>query len=270
MENPVNTLVLSGRYTTDSIALWKRAIAEGWNVERLHSPVDAPRSTVNLAVYGEQYFANAVAHAADVALLEAPFDWLTRLPYNLVHRHIEYGTLAGARSMPSRMFFKPADDKCFEAGVYNSGAELPPPDELHDDIPVLMSTPVVWQSECRCFVNRGSVAAVSIYMRNGDIAQVDDGSWPATDEEIDAARRFAEVVLNTPGAQLPPGAVVDVGVIEDRGWAVVEANPAWGSGIYGCDPSGVLAAIRSACVDEDKLTDCDSRWLPYRDLATYR
>lgn len=40
--------------------------------------------------------------------------------------------------------------------------------------------------------------------------------------------------------------VVDVGEIFGRGWAVIEANAAWGSGIYGCDPGRVLDVIRHA------------------------
>src|SRR5262245_38856761 len=36
---------------------------------------------------------------------------------------------------------------------------------------------------------------------------------------------------------LPPAFVVDVGLIEGRGWAVVEFNPAWCSGLLGaCNP----------------------------------
>jgi hypothetical protein len=42
--------------------------------------------------------------------------------------------------------------------------------------------------------------------------------------------------------------VLDVGVIGERGWAVIETNAAWGSGIYGCDPKAVLQVIRRACV----------------------
>jgi len=37
-----------------------------------------------------------------------------------------------------------------------------------------------------------------------------------------------------------------VGHIKDRGWAVVEANAAWGSGLYGCDPVKVLEVLRCA------------------------
>ena len=39
-----------------------------------------------------------------------------------------------------------------------------------------------------------------------------------------------------------------VGVIAGRGWAVIEQNSAWGSGIYGCDPEQVLQVLRFAAV----------------------
>ncbi|HNB74240.1 MAG TPA: hypothetical protein PLS70_24185 [Acidobacteriota bacterium] len=40
--------------------------------------------------------------------------------------------------------------------------------------------------------------------------------------------------------------VIDVGVISGKGWAVVEANAAFGSGIYGCDPAQVLPVLAEA------------------------
>lgn len=36
--------------------------------------------------------------------------------------------------------------------------------------------------------------------------------------------------------------------MEGRGWAVVEQNAAWGSGIYGCDPEEVLEVLRFAAI----------------------
>jgi len=43
---------------------------------------------------------------------------------------------------------------------------------------------------------------------------------------------------------LAKSAVVDVGTIRGRGWAIIEQNAPWGAGIYGCDPVEVLHAIR--------------------------
>jgi hypothetical protein len=45
---------------------------------------------------------------------------------------------------------------------------------------------------------------------------------------------------------LPRAVVVDVGLIDGRGWAVIEFNAAWGAGLNGCDPDKVLPAIVAA------------------------
>src|SRR5580700_5163956 len=45
---------------------------------------------------------------------------------------------------------------------------------------------------------------------------------------------------------LPPAFVVDIGVLEDGRWAVVEFNPAWCSGILGADVEGVPRVIERA------------------------
>ena len=59
---------------------------------------------------------------------------------------------------------------------------------------------------------------------------------------------FINNVLADNRVKLPVAAVLDVGVIQGRGWAVVEQNAAWGSGIYGCDPVRVLEVLRYATV----------------------
>jgi hypothetical protein len=55
--------------------------------------------------------------------------------------------------------------------------------------------------------------------------------------------------------------VIDIGKIVGRGWAVVEANPAWGSGIYGNDPDEVLNVLAKSCMKRDQLPDDYSVWL---------
>lgn len=256
------TLYLSPRYTSDSVALWKQATAENWRVDRLASHSQIPEApTGDIAIYGEPFFASAVAASTGCVLLEAPFDWLTRIPENLTGRQVEYTTLATARQLRQPSFIKPVDDKCFTARVYDTGDDLPGFDELDGDLPVLVAEPVAWLSEYRCFVLEGTVRAFSVYMRSGKLAQEEDESWPSTEAEVDEAMRFADIVLGTPGAELPPATVLDIGIIEGRGWAVVEANPAWASGIYGCDPAEVLPVIKRSCVRLDTLSVCDSRWV---------
>jgi hypothetical protein len=68
-------------------------------------------------------------------------------------------------------------------------------------------------------------------------------------------------VLADERVRLPPAIVLDVARVRGGGWVVIEVNPCWASGVYGCDPEAVLEVIRRACVPRARLTDDDRRWL---------
>ncbi len=243
------TLVLPSRYTEDSRALWQAAVDAGWRTERLTSwRVPGWLRGRSVVLYGEPLFAAAIAPELDVELLEPTPNWLTTLPATMTGRHIRAMTLETARKLDQPAFIKPMVDKCFEARVYENGSELPDTDVLPDDTAVLLSDPVSWRSEFRCFVLDGRIATCSVYHRDHALAQHADGTWPATDAELSEARAFGSTVLTAVGDSLPPGVVLDVGELATGDWAVVETNAAWGSGIYGCDPSEVLRVVATACV----------------------
>ena len=211
--------------------------------------------------YGEPLFAAVIADVLQIALIEARLSWVAELPADLRRRELEFTNLAAARAIRWRTFIKPADDKCFRAQVYNSGAQLPANDVLVGTTPVLVSEPVSWEIEFRCFVVEQEVTTLSVYSRQGELAEAEDGSWPASASESNEALTFASDVLQDPRVNFPPAGVLDVGRIQDRGWAVVEANACWGSGIYGCDPCRVLRTLSRACVKRSEITDVDRQWV---------
>ncbi|MDB4778349.1 ATP-grasp domain-containing protein [bacterium] len=263
------TLILPPRFTDDTNLVRKAAIHAGWKVERLPS-WRVPEDLVgpDLVLYGEPLFAAVVADSLNLSLIEPSFDWLTTIPSRFIRRSIRFATLAQARTVDCRSFIKPADDKCFRAQVYDSGRDLPTFETLPAETPVLISNPVDWTVEFRCFVLNRRLQTLSPYSRNGDLAQGANGDWPASDTEIHQATEFIEQVLADNSVMLPPAVVVDVGIIGDMGWAVVEANPAWGSGIYGCDPLQVLPVLERCSIDSDSLSDGDRRWIPQRRIGT--
>lgn len=55
--------------------------------------------------------------------------------------------------------------------------------------------------------------------------------------------------------------VVDIGRMPDKGLAVIEANPSWGAGIYGCEPREVLYTIARGCRTSITLTVEDKQWI---------
>jgi hypothetical protein len=131
-------------------------------------------------------------------------------------------------------------------------------------MPVLIAEPVAWEIEFRCFILQRELMAFSIYSRDGELAQSEDDSWSASQAENDEALTFANTLLNDETLDLPPAFVLDIGKIVGRGWAVVEANPAWASGIYGCDPARVLPVLQRTCVKQEELTPDDRRWIEQR------
>lgn len=67
-------------------------------------------------------------------------------------------------------------------------------------------------------------------------------------------------LLTATDVSIPSAFVLDVGVTLERGWAVVEANPCWGAGLYGCEPQRVLEVLRGSLKHRALMKDGDWRW----------
>jgi ATP-grasp domain, R2K clade family 2 len=237
------TLVFTPRYTEDSQALWKAAGALGWKTERLTS-WRVPEHLKGLAgpvLYGEALFGPALAEQLGIVLTNPPEDWLVELPMEYKHRKIRLSTLGEARTLVEPAFVKPPNDKSFPAGVY-TGSLLP--SEYEDNMTVLVSEVVKWEKEFRCFVLDREVKTYSLYSRYGELQR--EQGFSSTPEEDQGVEEFMSKLLADRRVSLPRATVIDVGTIEGRGWACVEQNAAWGSGIYGCNASAVLEVLEHA------------------------
>jgi hypothetical protein len=239
------TLILTPRFTEDAQALWRAAGRLGWEVQRLTNwrVPDELRSVPEPVLYLETLFGPTLAEQFGLRLLEPTADWLPRLPEEYRKRRIDLTTLGEARAVEAPTFVKPPNDKSFPAGVY-TGPELPR--EYDDVYPVLVAEVVTWEKEFRCFVLDRQIRTLSVYLRAGRLQREFD--FARSEEEEAEVRSFAETVLADSRVECPRAAVLDIGVIAGRGWAVVEQNSAWGSGIYGCDPEQVLEVLRFAAV----------------------
>jgi hypothetical protein len=261
-------LVLSRRFSDDANSMWRAAVAAGWDVVRATSyavPAELQGRT-DIVFYAETLLAAAFAPSLGVGLLEPDARWLAELPERYVRRAIRASTVAGIRTRSERAFVKPADEKVFPARVYEASESIDPEHAIDDSIPTLISEPVRFETEVRSFVLDRRVITYSAYMRDGDIAKAEDGSWPlAREEEEGALKLLAEICADE--VPLPPGVVIDVGRIEGRGWAVVEANAAWASGVCGCDAAEVLRVVERTTVPSARLADIDRRWLRTPSLA---
>ncbi|WP_043668246.1 ATP-grasp domain-containing protein [Streptomyces xylophagus] len=251
------TLFLSPRVTATGHALADAARRRGMRVEVLRDwrvPVES-RGAAGASLYAGPLFADAVAGELGLGLVEAPPDWLTRLPYELTYRDVEFTTLAEARQLRRPAFVKPPNDKSFPARIYPDGSRLPGPDAVDDDIAVLVSDIVTFAVEYRLFVLDGEVRTGSRYLTDGQLDVVPLTEDPLRDEVLDFAGRV------TVDHGLPSAIVVDIGRLTDGNWAVVEANAAWASGHYACDPDATLDVVLQAARPAQEFTAPDHPFL---------
>lgn len=266
-------VILAPRMTDDSMAIWRTCLELGWSPERMQGwrvPEAFAAADRPVIIYGEPLFAEAVCDQIGLVLLEPPVDWLTRVPRDYLSRDIEFLTLGEARQIQSEAFVKPADGKIFEPRVYLSGSDLPSDQHVDQDIAVLRSGVVDFRLEIRCFVRGRTVVTLSPYWRDGELASDADGQWPFVGSEESEALEFAGSVLSDRRIVMPPACTLDVGRLADGSWAVIEANPAWGAGLYGCDPKEVLLSIGHAIMRRDLITDDDRQWISKRRQAMHQ
>ena len=240
------TLLLSPRFSEGSRLLADAARRAGWDVRRPAAwrGLADPPTPDHPVPYGELLFVQYAADTLGLAIETTPPGWLATLNPDHLRRWVRSAPLSEARRHADAAFFKSPSDKWLPARVYPGGHALPdPPPGDPDDPPVLIAEPVRFTAEYRCFAADRRITAVSVYLVDGSLAQDADGGWPAPPRELADAVAFAETVLADPRTAVPPALVLDVGIIESRGWAVVESNLPNASGICGCDPAGVLTTL---------------------------
>ncbi|MFD4174196.1 ATP-grasp domain-containing protein [Streptomyces anulatus] len=193
-------------------------------------------------------FADVVAPALGIALLEAPADWLARLPRALTQRDIRATTISEAYRLRRPAFVKSPNDKSIPALVYADGSRLPGPDAVDPATVVLVSDVMTFAVEYRLHLLDGAVHAAGQYAEAGRLRLgPPDGD----------ALAFGQDVLAAAGETLPSAIVVDVGRDDEGRWAVIEANAAWASGCYSADPDRALETVLRAAGPATALSPHD-------------
>ncbi|WP_097943732.1 ATP-grasp domain-containing protein [Streptomyces sp. ms115] len=193
-------------------------------------------------------FADVAAPALGIALLEAPADWLDRLPRALTQREIRAMPIGEAYRLRRPAFVKSPNDKGIPALVYADGSRLPGPDAVDPATVVLVSDVMTFAVEYRLFLLDGAVHTAGQYAEAGRLRLGPPGL---------AALAFGREVLAAAGDRLPSAVVVDIGRDDDGRWAVIEANAAWASGCYGVDPDRALDTVLRAAGPATALSPHD-------------
>jgi len=255
-------LVLSTWSLPAAKALAGAARQTGWRALALDE-VPAAGLPGEVVYYGGTDRAIEAATRLGLALIEPPLELLAHLPVEFRRRPVQLVRFGDLGRLNAPTFVKPADalKKSFDAGIYANVRDIRAPHGVGPDEPVLLAEPVEWSAEYRCFVVEGRVAAWSPYVSFGRPNWKPFGPGTLAARMPPAVAAFSERLFDKCPAPLPPAFVMDVGLIDDRGWAVVEFNPAFCSGVLGADPGQVLAVLRRSCRTRDRLTKADRRWV---------
>ena len=195
--------------------------------------------------YGSWTFCEVIAQQMGWELKRNTFDWLAKLPIKYTKRKVEFMTLAEAKKITERKFIKPADDKCFDAKVYEPGT-FNPAAIIEDNYPTLVSDPVEFTMEYRCFVHEHMVSTWSNYIYHEHLA--DPKYWDAVPANAECLpHEFVQEMLHDYNKIETVPSVIDVGFLPGKGWAIIETNEAYASGLYGCDPVAAVQVMKAAC-----------------------
>jgi ATP-grasp domain, R2K clade family 2 len=272
------TLIVASRTVSYDQALAAAARFAGWAVLTCDSN-SIPARVDDPVVFVTTDLILPVIDNLRLALLEPTFDLLTRVPEKLLCRTVELATFADLERLQGPTFVKPADplDKWFDPGVYSDVHDIRTRGRISPESPVLLSEPVQWSTEYRYFVllNERDRRINSVSPLHKTPSEVIAGSpylafgrpaWKPFDPKQSAAIPNAglavvERLCAAMRHDLPPAFVVDVGMIEESGWAIVEFNPVWSAGLLGADPRAVLHALRRVTRKRDELSESDARWV---------
>jgi hypothetical protein len=225
------TLLLPDKADAERDAVAREWEARGGTVLRLGrfwSPPDVDRERVRL--YGNDTFCLVLAQKLGLTLVSPPDDLLLKVDASWLKREVHGATLEQVASGPFPRFIKPLVPKVFRAAVWPGPEALAEECQgLAGDTPVLSSEVVTLRAEARGWVLDGRVRTCAVYEGEGHVAE---------------AEAFLATVARE--AVLPRTCVLDAAWVEGRGWALLEANAAWGAGLNGCDAAEAVHCLAEA------------------------
>jgi len=239
-----NLVALSPIYTEDSNNLKKASINSPYELNRFNAKWNVPEEFRDdvIAVYGEDIYAEIVAEQCNLTLTKPKDNWLAEISEQFTRRKISYGHLKEFVE-EENIFIKCSDFKSFKAGVFDKVTDIKGFHTLDLDSMVFTSEVVEWELEVRCFVLNNEIKTHSSYWRNSEF-----DTNPLSEKEEQDLYKFFNSFIHKYSSTLPKAIVLDFGIIKEKGWALIEANPSWCSGLYACDAEKALEVIVESCV----------------------
>lgn len=239
-----NIIALSPIYTEDSNNLKKASLNSPYELNRFNAKWNVPeefRADV-IAVYGEDIYSEIVAEQCNLTLTKPDDNWLAGISEKFTKRKISYTQLKNVVHKEN-IFIKCSDFKSFKAGVFDKVTDIKGFDSLDLNSTVFTSEVVEWELEVRCFVLNNEIKTHSTYWRNNSF-----NTNLLSETERNDMFEFFKSFIKQYSSTLPNAIVLDFGIIKEKGWALIEANPAWCSGLYACDAEKALEVIVESCI----------------------
>lgn len=197
-------------------------------VGRFWEPPSLPTESVR--VYGNETFCLVLQEKLGLTLATPADDLTTTMDIRLLRRRVRKHRLDEVLRATFPLFVKSLIPKQIQSQVYDSPRALADAcNGMPPDTGLITSDPVRFVAEARSFVLRRDVLDVALYEGDAPLA---------------SARTLIQSVVGQLSEYI--AVVVDVGLLADGTWALVEFNAAWGAGLNGCDASLVLPAIVAA------------------------
>jgi hypothetical protein len=244
----MNLLVLPPNHTAEDQGIWRAAIQRGWKTIRFNDKDDPEllKGYDMVRYYGNVLHKSRIEKFLPIKFKEVSQTLLADLDISWTGRKIKripFGDLE--TPLKEDTFIKCVDIKWLEARVYRKDEK--PSSQwqgMQDKDLIYVQEPIVFVDEVRCFVKGRDVLTMSMYKKNKvfytenipvNLETAMSGmccshSYWLTEPEF--------MKLN-----LPEGVVLDYGCTEYGIWYFIEANEAWGSGLYDCDPNKAFDAI---------------------------
>lgn len=199
-----------------------------------------------------------IADQIESTLLGCSYDWLPNLSEEFIKREIKLFNLKDISDIKSKYFIKPALSKSFNACVTTGERLHKEVKHLPEMLKVHVSEPVTWEVEYRCFISEKEIKTLSPYVRYKETFNSYEKPLLGPASERTEAFIFAQNLVEK--VNIPNALVLDIGKIKNKGWAVVEPNECWGSGIYGCSPKKVLQVLLNSCIPKKDFKEDQKCW----------
>ena len=212
----------------EAVALaWQTGGGNVIKLGRFWEPPELEPSAVRL--YGNDTFCLVLAEKLGLELISPSDDLLIHLEHDWLKRKVRSRTLGMLEEHDFPVFAKSQVPKILRSGIYESLTDFRLECQgLTLETPIIISEIVQIKAEARMFVLDAKIQTFALY------EGFDESSL------LDFANQFVE------HNKLPLTCVLDFALLDDLGWAFLEANPTWGAGLNNCNPLGAARCIAQA------------------------